>query len=198
MSYDLSRMYWRIDTLAEGELMRDKYPEINGFIEFFECSEDMIKIAACIGDIDSPFVRIKERDMMIREVFSYLNIDIHTNQAMFERIVAYRHPKVMGAWIRYLQILHESEFINWVLAKKDLEFFLAQTNEPKLDKESDISYYKKRVEVRERVRELGEEVRRIEAKLFPDSKAAREAAIIENSMKIKLFAEMYAEQNTYI
>lgn len=196
--YNLDRVYLDFSKLEPGESLREKFPELNSFTEFTECTDDMIKIAICMGDIDSPFIRIKERDMMVREIFAYLNIDVHTNLAMFERIVAYRHPKVMGAWLRYLQILHETEFTNWLLCRKDFDFFLMQSSEPKMAKESDMLYYKRRVEIRERVQELGHEMRRIEAKLFPDSKAAREAAIIEQSMKIKLFAEMYSEANTYV
>lgn len=178
--------------------IREKFPELNGFAEFMECTDEMIKIAILIGDIDSPFVRIKDREVMVRTVFEYLSIDVKTNKSMFERVVAYRHPKIMGAWLRYLQILHETEFTNWQLCRKDFDFFLAQTNDIKMDKEGEISYYKRRNIAREQVRELGAEMRRIEAKLFPDSKAAREAAIIEQGMKISLWAEKYAEENTYI
>lgn len=196
--YDLSKCFVDISTLAPGEKLFEKFPEVFAFSEFMECTEDMIKIAILLGDIDSPFVRIKERDVMVQAIFDYLNIDRRQNQAMFERIIAYRHPKIMGAWLRYLYVLHETDFTDWSLCRKDHDFFLMQANEAKLDKESDLNYYKRRVEIRERVSELGKEMRRIEAKLFPDSKAAREAAIIENSLKIKLWAEMYAEQNTYI
>lgn len=196
--YDLSKMYWRLDLLEPGENIRDKFPEFNLFTEFIECTDDMLKIAALMSDVDSPFIRIKEREIMVKAIFDYLHIDTKTNQSMIEKIVAYRHPKIMGAWLRCLQILHENEFTDWVLARKDFDFFLMQSNEPKFGKESDLNYYKKRVEIRERVSELGKEVRRIEAKLFPDSKAAREAAIIEQGMKISLWAERYAESNTYV
>lgn len=196
--YDLSKLYMNFEKGDPKMPIREKFPELNGFSEFMECTDDMIKIAILIGDIDSPFVRIRDREVMVRTVFEYLNIDVKTNKSMFERVVAYRHPKIMGAWLRYLQILHETEFTNWQLCRKDFDFFLAQTNDIKMDKEGEISYYKRRNIAREQVRELGAEMRRIEAKLFPDSKAAREAAIIEQGLKISLWAEKYAEENTYI
>jgi len=196
--YDLSRCYFDITTIEPGQQIRERFPELNSFPEFYECSEDQIKIAILIGDIDSPFVRIKEREAMIKAVFDYLKIDTKTNQAMFERIVTYKHPLVMGAWLRYIQILHETDFTDWLLAKKDYEFFIQQTNDVKMEKESDINYYKRRNEARERVKELGQEVRRIEARLFPDSKAAREAALVESRSKIRLYAEKHAENYTYI
>lgn len=196
--HDVSRCYIDISKLAPGERMVEKYPELAAFNEFLECTEDQIKIAILSGDLDSPFIRIKERESMIRAIFEYLNIDVYQNESMFTRIVAYRHNVVIGAWLRYIQIIHETDFTDWLLAKRDYEFFISQTNEAKEAKESDLNYYKRRNEARERVRELGQEVKRLEGRLFPDSKAAREAALAESRMKIRLYAEKYAENYTYI
>lgn len=196
--YDLSRCYIDISTLASGEDIREKFPELNSFPEFYECSDDMIKIAILCGDPDSPFVRIKDRESMVKAVFDYLNIDAKVNVSMFEKLIVYRHPLIIGAWLRYIQIIHETEFTDWLICKRDYEFFISQTNDIKMDKESDMLYYKRRNEARDRVKELGQEMRRIEAKLFPDSKAAREAALAENRMKIRLHAERHAEPYGYI
>ena len=196
--YDLSRLYLRIDLLEPGEEIRVKFPELESFIEFHECTDDMIKIAILSGDPDSPFVRIKDRESMVKAIFDYLHIDAKTNVSMFEKIIVYRHPLIIGAWLRYIQIIHETDFTNWILARRDYDFFIGQTNDVKMDKESDLSYYKRRNEARERVKELGDDIRRIEAKLFPDSKAAREAALQESRMKIRLHAERHAEPYGYI
>lgn len=196
--YDIKDIYMRFDLLEAGEKMVDRFPELMAFPEFLECNDDIIKIAILTGDIDSPFVRIKDRETMIRAIFEFLHIDVKTNQSGLDKIVKYRHPQFMGAWLRYLQILHETDFTDLMLCRKDYDFFLMQANEPKFEKESDLAYYKKRNEIRDRVSELGKEMRRIEAKIFPDSKAAREAAIAENALKIALWAEKYAEDNTYI
>lgn len=196
--HDLSKCYVDISTLGPGEKLIEKFPELAAFNEFLVCDEDMIKIAILSGDVDSPFVRIKERENMIRSIFEYLGIKIADNVSYFNKIVAYRHPLVINAWLRYIQILHETDFTDWVLAKRDYEFFIAQTNEAKWEKESDLNYYKRRNEARERVKELGQEVKKIESRLFPDSKAAREAALAESRMKIRLYAEKHAESYTYI
>lgn len=195
--YDLSNIYLKVHEPHEGRLV-DKFPELASFNEFLECTDDMIKIAVLSGDPDSPFVRIKERESMIRAIFDYLNLDIQTNQSMFYKIVTYRHPVVIGAWLRYIQIVHETDFTNWLLLKRDYEFFISQTNDVKMDKETDLNYYKRRNEARDRVRKLGDQMQKVEAKLFPDSKAAREAALAESRMKIRLYAERFAESYTYI
>lgn len=196
--YDLSKLYLNFTECPEGVSLIEHFPELGAFGEFSECSDEMIKIIILLSDIDSPFVRIKEREVMLTAIFEYLKIDKRTHLDMFDKILKYRHPKIISGWLRYLQILHETDFTDWNLARKDYDFFILQSNEPKMDKESDLNYYKRRNEIRDRVRELGQEVRRIEAKLFPDSKAAREAALAESRMKVKLYAESYAEPYNFI
>lgn len=196
--YDLDHLYIKIQECPPNERLVDHFPELAVFSEFLVCTDDMIRIAILSGDPDSPFVRIKERESMIRSIFEYLRIDVKTNLSMFEKIVRYRHEIVVNAWLRYIQIVHDTLFTNWILTKRDYEFFIAQTNEPKSDKETNINYYKRRNESRDMVEELGEKMMKFEAKLFPDSKAAREAALAESRMKIRLHAERHAEPYTYI
>lgn len=199
--YDLSRIYIRYNECPPGKKLSDHFGELSAFKEFTECDDLRIKIAILSGDIDSPFVRIKDRESMVRAIFDELGINLRgkQNQLLMDNIVSYKDEKYSFAWLRYIQILHETDFTDWLLAKKDYDFYLQKANEPqkrsddgKLE-ESDIAYMKRRKEAREQVKLLGQEVKEIEAKLFPDSKAAREAAIAESRRKISLYAEMYAE-----
>lgn len=192
MSYDLSKLYLRIDLCPQGVKLVDHFPELGAFNEFLVCDEDRIRIAILSADIDSPFVRIKDRETMIKAIFDYIGMDAVREKELFKNIVLYKDDLTSFAWLRYLQILNETEFTNWVIIKRDYEFFLLKSNE-KQGEESDLQYYKKRNEIRERIKELGSEMRDIEAKLFPDSKAAREASLAESRKKVKLYAEQYAE-----
>lgn len=195
--YNLDSLYIKIHECPEGEKLTDHFPELGAFKEFLVCDEDRIKIAILSGDVDSPFVRIKDREMMLKAIFEYIGMDAKFEKQLFQDVFHYRDDLTNFAWLRYLQILHETDFTNWLLAKKDYEFFLLKSNEKQGDT-PDLQYYKKRNEIRERVKELGEEVRNIEAKIFPDSKAAREAAIAESRRKVHLYAEEYAESYTYL
>lgn len=196
-AYNLDGLYIRIQDCPDGVKLCDHFAELGAFKEFLMCDEDRIKIAILSGDIDSPFVRIKDRETMLKAIFDHLTIDVEREKLLFKDILFYRDDLTSFAWLRYLQILHETDFINWQIAKKDFEFFLLKANE-KQGEETDIQYYKKRNEIRERIKELGQEVRNIEAKIFPDSKAAREASLAESKRKVKLYSEMYAEPYTYI
>lgn len=195
--YDLTALYIRIDECPKDTLLIDHFTDLSVFKEFQVCDENRIKIAILSGDVDSPFVRIKERETMIRAIFEYLCIDIHKDQKFFDNVVSYKDELTTFAWLRYIQILHETDFTDWNLAKRDYDFFILQSNEPKGVNENDMAYYKRRNETRERVKDLGKEVRNIESKLFPDSKAAREAALADSKRKVKLYCEAYAEAYTY-
>lgn len=198
--YDLSGLYINFTLVPFGTRIVDHFPELKAFPEFEKCNEDRIKIAILSSDIDSPFVRTNDRELMMRSIFDYLNIDIKTQKEkeFFENIVLYKDNLTTFAWTRYLQILHETDFTDWLLAKKDYDFFLSKSNEDKKDNETDKVYLARRNEVRNTIKQLGQEVRSIEAKLFPDSKAAREVALAEAKKRTRLYAEMYAEDYTFM
>ena len=194
MAYDISRIYLRFDQCPEGVRLVDHFEELQAFPEFKNVSDDKIKIAILLGDIDSPFIRIKDRDTMLRSVFDFLSIDAKINIKLLQDIIQYRDDEINSCWVRYIQILHETDFTDWLLCKRDYDYFLQKSNEPHdKEKESDDRYLATRNKLRQTIRDLGQQVREIEAKLFPDSKAAREAAIAEAKNKIKLYAESYAE-----
>jgi len=197
-AYDLSRLYIDFTQCPVGQKLASYYSELAAFKEFSEATDNEIKIAILSADIDSPFVRIKERETMTRAIFSYLEIDESKNNEFLENVIAYRDDKVNMCWVRYLQILHETDFTDWLLCRKDYDFFLQKSNEGKAVDESDDKYLARRNKIRETIKTLGQEVRAIEAKIFPDSKAAREAALAEDKNKIKLWAEKYSQEYTYL
>src|SRR5690348_14384786 len=96
-NYDLSKLYIRIDLCPEGEKLTNHFPELGAFSEFLVCDEDRIRIAILTADIDSPFVRIKDREAMIQAIFQYLDIDIEKNESQFKDIVKYRDHQFMNA-----------------------------------------------------------------------------------------------------
>lgn len=196
-AYDLSSLYIKIEECPQGVLLIDHFTELSVFKEFNVCDENRIKIAILSGDVDSQFVRHRERDTMIRAIFEYLGIDIKKEEKFFNDVVQYKDELTIFAWLRYIQILHETDFTDWCLAKRDYDFFLMKSNEEQGTSENDLQYYKKRNEIRERIKELGKEVREIEARLFPDSKAAREAALADSKRRVKLYCESYAEPYTF-
>lgn len=195
MSYDISKLYIPILNPTDGLPLVEVHSELQAFPEFHRCDDWRIKIAVLSSDIDSPFVRIKERETMVKAIFDYLDLK---DPVLMEAVIKYKDDLTNLASLRYLQILHETDFTDLILARKDYDFFLQKANESKEEKESDEKYLERKNKLRKTIKDLGQEVRAIEAKIFPDSKAAREAMLAESKSKIALFAEKYAESNTYI
>lgn len=196
-AYSIDELYIKIGDCPKGTRLCEWSPELEPFKEFHVADENRVKIAILSGDIDSSFVRIKERETMIKAIFDYLGIDTKKEEKFLNDVIQYKDDLTTFAWLRYIQILHETDFTDWCLAKRDYDFFLMKSNEEQGVNENDLQYYKKRNEIRERIKELGKEVREIEARLFPDSKAAREAALADSKRRVKLYCESYAEPYTF-
>lgn len=196
-SYDLSGLYIKFHECPKGKRLVEHFSELQPFPEFTECDEDRIKIAILSGDVDSPFIRIKERDTMMRAIFEEIGLDLHKNKKLLEDCIAYRDDKYMFAWVKYLNILHETDFTDWQLGKRHYAWQLERSILPQKEGETDNEYTRRLTDAREEVKKLGKEIRAIEANLFPDSKAAREASIAESKKKIRLYAEKYAEPYDY-
>lgn len=197
MSYDLSRLYINFEKCPAGESLVGHFSELQAYEEFSKCpDESYIKLAILTADEMSPLVTIKERTVMIREAFKIVGLDPEKNKDKFNDIVDYKDVNYMNAWIKYLFIQNEVMFTDWMLANRDYEYFLAQASQPKGD-QSDASYLKSRKELRTTISYLGKEKEELEAKLFPESKAARQAAMKESLDKIELYCEKYAQPFNY-
>lgn len=190
--FDLSKLYISIEHEVGTEFVKNS-PSLFSFKEFREAGDNITKIAILSGDIDSPFSNIKDRSQMISSIFDFLEIK---NKELLEQIIEFKSKRYVDAWTKYLFILNETLYTDWVLAKKDYEYFLKEANKERetISGTKDID---KLTKLRNTIKTLGNEVREIEAKLFPDSKAAREAALSENK-KISLFPEQYAEEGSFI
>lgn len=196
-SYDLSRLFVKYHECPPDRKLSEWAPQFSAFPEFTKCDDNRIKVAILSGDVESPFIRINERDTMMRAIFDELNIDTSINKKMLDDCIYYRDEKMLFAWVKYMQIVNEVDFTDWQLVCRDYDYFLQQALKPKDKDEDQDKYDRRRKANRDEVRKLGEEKKSIEAKLFPDSEAARQAAIAESKKKIALYAERYAEPFNY-
>jgi hypothetical protein len=190
--YDLTKLYVSIDHPEDKGFVVSS-PRLSSFKEFHDAGDDISKIAILAGDIDSPFTLIKDRFQMITAIFDFLHI---SNKKLLEQIIDYKSKRYVDAWTKYLFILNETLYTDWLLAKKDYEFFLKESNKER-ETITGVKDIDKLNKLRATIKQLGQEVREIEAKLFPDSQAAREANMAENK-KISQYAEQYAEEGSFI
>lgn len=197
--YDLSKLYVDFTQCPKGTKLIDHFPELGAFEEFKNAdNENQIKIAILTGDFDSPFIRIKDRETMLNAIFDYLGIKKETKleKEFFSQVFRYRHDKVSGCWVRYIQMMHDTDFTDWLTVQETYNYLLFQSKKPFVDGDEG-KYLDNRIKIQNNLKKFGADMKEIEIKLFPDSKAAREAALHENK-KIVTYAEMYAEDNTFL
>jgi len=200
MTHDLSNLYINFTEADPSKKLVEQYSELSAFPEFNNAIHDNeIKIAILQGDIDSPFIRIRDRETMLKSIFEFLSIPIKTqNQTeFFNEVLYYKHTRVTGCWVRYIQILHDTDWTDWVMAQQTYNFLLFESQIPKATDESNDKYLDRRLKIQTNIKKMGAEVKAIEAKLFPDSKAAREAGLYEQKL-ISTYAEKYSEDYTHI
>jgi hypothetical protein len=200
MSHDLSKLYIKLDGLDNSRSLLDQYSELSAFPEFRNAlNDDEIKIAILSADIDSPFVRIRDRETMLKSIFEHLNIPIKTQEQteFFNEILHYKQIRIMGCWIRYIQMIHDTDWTDWVMMQQTYNFLLFEAQKPQTKEENTDKYLDRRIKIQNNIKKIGADLKAIEAKLFPDSKAAREVALYENK-KIKTYAEAYAQENSFI
>lgn len=198
--YDLTRLYVKIDECPIGTTLCNHFDELRSFSEFLSTkNENIIKIAILTADMESPFLKIKDRKTMIKAIFDYLKVDteIGKNKKLYEDIVDYRETHYLDCFGRYLMIYHDIDWTEYQSTKQTHDVLTMDSIRPREKDEDLAKFVDRKDKVRKMLKATGEELRKLEAKIFPDSKAAREIALNE-SKKISTYAERFAEDNTYI
>jgi len=200
MSYDLSKCLVNFTECPEGIRLVEQFPALSAFKEFQDCQdENFIKIAICTGDPESPFIKIKDRELMLKAVFQFivLSIDTEEEKNFYYEVFNYQHQEVLECFAAYLRACHDIDWTEYQATKQTYDVLVAEANRPR-GKEEDIDkFIKRRVNIQNHLKSIGEDLKKAEAKIFPDSKAAREIAMLENK-KIITYAEKYAEEHTHI
>lgn len=198
--FDLSKLYIDFSQCPIGTRLVDFFPELSAFEEFSKQeNEDIIRIAILTADMESPFLKIKDRKTMIKSVFDFLSVDLNVqdHKTMFDEIFNYKSASYLDCFGRYLMIYHDIDWTEYQSTKQTHDTLTMESMRSQKEGEDLIKFVDWKDKVRKMLKATGEELRRLEAKIFPDGKAAREIALNE-SKKIKTYAERYAEENTYV
>ncbi len=198
--YDLSKLYIKIEDCPKGTPLCSFFDELASFTEF-TCTknENIIKTAILTADMESPFLKIKDRKTMIKAIFEYLGLSLEgkPTKKLYDDIVEYKDTHYLDCFGRYLMIYHDIDWTEYQSTKQTHDVLTMDSMRPREKDEELGKYVDRKDKVRKMLKATGEELRRLEAKIFPDSKAAREVAMNE-AKKIKTYAERYSEENTVI
>lgn len=198
--YDLSSCMIDFTQCPKGVKLVDNFPELNAFKEFTQASdENYIKIAICTADMESPFTKMKDRESMLVALFGFLGIPLSSKEdkVFYSDVLQYKHTEVLDCFARYLQIYHDIDWTEYQSTKQTHDVLTMEANRPKEDKEGIDAFVKRRVNIQNHLKDIGQDLKKIEARIFPDSRSAREVALNETK-KIKTYAERYSEENTYL
>jgi len=199
-NFDFSKCLIDFTKCSKEESMLNKFPELSAFPEFKLITDDNeIKIAIAISDVESPMIKINDREAMLTSLFDFLDIPVKTPEQkdFFIEVFYYKHERVAMCKARYLQMLHNTDWTEWVTANDTFTFLTFESVKPQKEGETDDAYLKKRVKIKQDLRAVGRDLKELEAIIFPDSKSAREAALVE-SKRIISYPEKYSVKRQVI
>lgn len=197
--YDLSGCFIDFTKCPKGTKLIDHFPELSAFSEFRKVSdENMIKLAICTADKESPFTKIKDRVFMVDAVLEFLNYKLPKKD--YDLILKYRHEELAACWARYLSICHNITYTEWCMCRQtyDILIFALSDMEAKKDGEDEYDYKKieQRIKITQSLSEAGKDLRLLEKQLFEEEAQARGINLHES--KLISYAEKYAQDASEI
>lgn len=197
MDYDCSKLLVDFTQCPKGVKLIDHFNELKAYQEFVQQQDDnIIKIAILTSDKDSPFWKLRgDREIMIRTIFEFLHIGTLNliGKEFLKKVLNFKHEGVTECWLAYLQMQYSIDFTDWCISKETYDMLIAESARKKDDKEDAVSYANWRIKLRNQIRILGDDLKQLEPKIFPDSKMAQ-AVAIEQVKKIKNYAEKYGRK----
>jgi hypothetical protein len=197
--YSLEKCAINFTLCPEDKLLIDFFPELSAFEEFQNPKQEYIKIAICACDPDSPFIRIKDRELMLSSIFDFLNIQVKTKSEkdFYTEVLEYENDPVLECISAYLRFVHDIDWTEYQTTKQTYDVLVVEAHRKKSKQEEIDDYVDRRVKVHGHLKKIGTDLKALEAKIFPDSRAARAVNLLKNK-KIITYAEKYSEENTYI
>lgn len=196
---DCSRLLCDFTLCPKGTKLIDFFPELGVFQEFRQQQdENIIKIAILTSDADSPFWKMRgDREVMIRSIFEFLEIGTlnKIGQEFFQKVLTFKHEGVAECWCAYLQMQYHLDFSEWAITKQTYDMLLSESNRARGESEDIVSYANWRMKLRDHLHRLADELKKLDAILFKDSKMARPVAMAEVK-KIKNYPEKYATKGS--
>lgn len=198
-NYDCGKLLVNFTQCPKGVRLCEHFPELKAFTEFTQQQDDnFIRIAILTADADSPFWKLRgDRELMIKAIFEFLEIGIMNKigQEFYQKVFDYKHEGISQCWLAYLQMQYNVDFNDWALSKETYDMLLNESARPRGKDEDAVSYANWKIKLRNQIRQIGEDIKQIEPKIFKDSKMARPVAM-EQIKKIKSYPEKFAMHDT--
>jgi len=194
VNFDCSKLLVNFLLCPKGKKLVNFFPELAAFKEFNQQQdENIIRIAICTADADSPFLKLRnDHEMMIKTIFEFLEIGMENKigKEFFTKVLNYQHEGLAQCWAAYLQMQYSIDFNDWAISKQTYDMLLMESMRQKTELEDAAKYADWRIKIRNQIRLIGEDLKKIEPLIFKDSKMVKPVAI--EQIKIKNYPEKYA------
>jgi hypothetical protein len=193
-NFDCSKLLINFTLCPKGKRLVNHFPEMKAFTEFVNCQDDnFIKIAACTADQDSPFLKMRgDHERMVMAIFEFIGIGTENRigKEYLQKVIDYKHEGVIECWSAYLQMQFSIDFTDWAISKQTYDMLIKESGRQKAENEDTAKYADWRIKIRNQIRTIGEDLKKIEPLIFKDSKMVKPVAI--EQIKIKNYPEKYA------
>lgn len=193
-NFDCSKLLVNFTLCPKAKRLVNFFPELAAFPEFVNCQHDnFIRIAILTADADSPFLKMRgDHERMIAAIFEFLEIGTQNliGKEFMQKVMDYKHEAVIECWAAYLQMQYNIDFADWAISKQTYDMLIKESTRPKGDVEDTVKYADWRVKIRNQIRQIGEDLKKIEPMIFKDSKMAKPVA--NERILIKNYPEKYA------
>lgn len=192
--FDLSPLLIDFTLVPAKVKIIDHFPELSTFPEFVDAHENEIKIAICISDIESPFLKIKDNESRLKAIFEFLEIGLMNTKTreLFNDVLNYRHARVIQACCRYIQLQNNHDFASWW--SLNLAFYELQKQSVKTrGADEDVAkFVKGKTETSREMDRIATMLKDYEARLFKDVRL-KQKLVEQELKKISYFPEKLAE-----
>jgi len=198
--YDLSKCLIDFTKCPADVKLVDHFTELSAFEEFQNCFDDNhIRIAIATADPQSPFVRIKDRELMLNSLFDFLKIPLayQKDKQFYDEVLIHENNAVLACISAYLRFLHDLDWTEYQTTKQTYDVLVAESHRKRSNGEDLDDYVTRRVKIQGHLKKIGADLKILEAKIFPDSHIARKINM-EEQKKIITYAEKYSEENSYL
>lgn len=193
-NYDLSKCYIDITRVPNRTRVIEFFIELAAYPEFRDISDEEIRIAFLISDIESPFIKIKEPTMRLTALFEFLDIGLKTlpKKELFKQVLDYKHDRIFKACSRVIQLINNHDYAIWWTLNMAFYDLQKESSTPKGTNEDTSKYVATKTAITQQMSKISEQLKTLEARLFGDVKM-KQAVVDQELKKISFWPEKMAE-----
>lgn len=173
--------------------IQEAFPELRAYTEYHHIGHREWKVAILLTDMGSPFIKIKDNNHKLDEIFRTLKIDKTKGggKRIYEEAINYLPSNVMDACSFIIMYQNNHDFANWFEQNIIYYNLLKKLREPQKEGEDEDRYFVNKMQYSDRIDKLSERLKKLELQLFATNEM--KAAAFRSQFRLrKNYAEKYA------